>query len=77
MQPTIGLKELREHLGTYERLVKSGKSFVVMKRLKPIFKITPVDDESSWETVVDFTRIRKNGIDARTLLAHMKRNPRV
>lgn len=63
----IGLKELRERLPDYEKRIRKGASFVVMKRSKPIFKIGPVD-EGAWETVIDFTKISKGGIDIEDLL---------
>ena len=72
MDNIIGLKELRENLGNYERLVRAGRSFIVMKRSKPIFTINPVEDQD-WETVIDFTRFRKNGISAADLLRRLKR----
>lgn len=67
MDNVIGLKELRENLGNYERLVKTGRSFIVMKRSKPIFTIGPVDTDE-WETVIDFTKFRKGGIPASELI---------
>ena len=67
MDNVIGLKELRENLGHYEKLVKTGRSFIVMKRSKPIFTIGPVDNEE-WETVIDFTKFRKGGIPASELI---------
>lgn len=72
MESIIGLKELREHLPTYEKRVREGRSFIVMKRSKPIFKIGPVD-EGGWETVVDFTKFRKGGISAKELLARLRK----
>ena len=72
MDNVIGLKELRENLGNYEKLVKAGKSFIVMKRSKPIFTIGPVDNEE-WETVIDFTKFRKGGIPVDELIARLKR----
>jgi antitoxin (DNA-binding transcriptional repressor) of toxin-antitoxin stability system len=71
MQNTIGLKQLREHLESYGKLVQAGHSFVVMKHAKPIFVIGPVDD-SEWETVIDFTKFRKKGISAQELLKKLK-----
>jgi antitoxin (DNA-binding transcriptional repressor) of toxin-antitoxin stability system len=71
MNDTIGLKDLRENLGNYERLIKAGHSFVVMKRSKPIFTIGPVED-ADWETVIDFTKFRKGGITAQELLKTLK-----
>lgn len=73
MESIIGLKELRENMETYEKRVKRGHSFIVMKRSKPIFRLTPVDEEIGWETVVDFTKLRKGGIPANELINKLKR----
>jgi antitoxin (DNA-binding transcriptional repressor) of toxin-antitoxin stability system len=68
----LGLKELRENMQKYTSLVKKGQSFIVVKKSKPVFKISAVEeDEGLWETVIDFTRIRKGGIPAEELLAHL------
>ena len=72
----VGLKELRENTEAYINAVKKGRSFVVVRRSKPVFKVTPVDewgDEGIWETVVDFTKIRKGGVPAEDVLASLKR----
>lgn len=69
---TVGLKEFRENLVEYERRVKRGQTFVIMKRSKPIFTVSPVD-EGGWETVIDFSQFKKNGISANVLLARLKR----
>lgn len=71
MDNLIGLKEFRENLGKYERLVKAGRSFIIMKRSKPIFTVNPVEDQD-WETVIDFTKLRKNGISAADLIRRLK-----
>jgi len=69
----VGLKELRENMQKYTSLIEKGGSFVVVKRSKPLFKISSVDeDDEAWETVVDFTKIRKGGIPAEELLAKLK-----
>jgi prevent-host-death family protein len=62
MDKIIGLKDLRQNLVVYASKVKKGQSFVVVKRSKPLFKITPVDDGKDWETVVDFTEINPRGV---------------
>lgn len=72
MHNIVGLKDLRENLANYEKLIKKGQSFIVMKRSKPIFTIGPVED-TEWETVIDFTRFRKGGIAASELLELLKR----
>lgn len=71
MESLIGVKELREHLETYERRVRKGDSFIVLKRSRPIFRMSPVN-ENGWETVVDFTQFHKNGISANELLKRLK-----
>lgn len=61
VQKIIGLKELRENMSTYIKHAEEGKSFTVVRRSRPIFRLVPVDewgDEGSWETLIDF---RKEG----------------
>ncbi len=56
----IGLKELRDNTETYIREVEQGKSFLVMRRSTPIFKIAPADewgDDGRWDTAIDFTKM--------------------
>ena len=72
----IGFKELRENAGKYISAVEKGKTFTVVRRSKPIFKMIPVDewgDEGVWETVVDFTKFKKGGVRAEEVLASLKR----
>jgi antitoxin (DNA-binding transcriptional repressor) of toxin-antitoxin stability system len=72
----IGLKNLRENMEKYISQIKKGKSFVVVKKSKPIFKLTPLDiwgDEGLWETVVDFNKIQKGGVPATDVIASLKR----
>ena len=68
----IGLKELRENTQKYISEIDKGKSFVVVRRSKPVFIITPPDDESLWETVAEFTAINKKGVSASTVLKKIK-----
>ncbi len=69
----VGLKELREDMETYIARVDKGESFTVVRRSRPVFKIAPVDEESGWETVVDFTQIDKKGVLAEEVLAALRR----
>ncbi|MFZ2521942.1 MAG: hypothetical protein WAX44_02280 [Minisyncoccia bacterium] len=72
----IGLKELRENTETYISQVEKGKSFVVMRKSKPVFTISPVDewgDEGTWETVVDFNEIKKGGVPIEDVISSLKR----
>lgn len=69
----LGLKELRENMQKYASRVKRGESFIVVKKSRPLFKISSIDeDEGLWETVIDFTKIRKGGIPVEELLAKLK-----
>lgn len=70
MDNFIGLKQLREQTDEYVREVQKGQSFIVMRKSKPIFRITPIEDEA-WETVVDFTQLKKGGIDIEDILKRL------
>lgn len=68
----IGLKELREHMEVYITEIERGGSFVVVRKSKVIFRIAPADeDEGVWETIVDFTKIKKGGVAAHELLKRL------
>lgn len=71
-QKSVGLKELRENTEKYINAVNRGMSFMVFRRSKPIFRITPADEEDLWETVVDFTEVDKKGVSANTVLSRLK-----
>ena len=73
-QTIIGLRDLRENVMDYIKQVKKGKSFTVVRRSKPVFKISPViedDTDERWETVIDFTKIKKGGVDIDDVLARL------
>ena len=73
MEKIIGLKEFREKLPVYEKKVAEGTTFVVVKKSRPVFRISPVDCESEdiWENVVDFTQIKKGGVAIEELLGRL------
>jgi len=54
----------------YAAIVARGGSFVVFKKSRPIFKISPVN-EGNWEEVIDFTKIRKGGVDIKEILSRI------
>ena len=67
----VGVKELRQNLDKYISQVKRGKVFTIVRRSKPVFKISPVDvwgDDGIWETVIDFREINKDGVPAKDVL---------
>lgn len=70
MKNIITLKKLRENMQEYARKVKKGQSFIVFKRSQPLFKISPID-EDTWEEVIDFTKIKKGGVDIAELLKRL------
>ena len=72
----VGLKELRQDTDKYISQVQRGRSFVIVRRSKPIFKMAPVDewgDEGVWETVVDFRKINPKGVPATDVLKALKK----
>lgn len=76
MVQIIGLKDLRENTEKYISRVKKGKSFLVVRRSKPIFRVSPVDrwgDEGVWETVVDLTGLNRDGVPIGEVIASLKR----
>lgn len=71
MEIIVGLKELRQNVSTYVNKVKQGKSFVVVKRSRPLFKIVPLEEEGIWERVIDFTKIKKGGVKVEDILCRI------
>ncbi|MBU1036800.1 type II toxin-antitoxin system prevent-host-death family antitoxin [Patescibacteria group bacterium] len=72
MSNIIGLKELRQNMPAYAKKVEKGQSFVVVKQSKPLFKITPLEQESEeWEEVIDFTKIKRGGVKLDQLLSRL------
>ena len=70
MENIITLKNLRENMQEYAQKVKRGRSFIVFKKSKPLFKISPVE-EGRWEEVVDFTKIKNGGVNIKELLERL------
>ncbi len=74
MSKIIGLKELRENTEKYISEVEKGKSFTVVRRSRPVFKVIPISEEEGWETVIDFTKYKKGGMPADDVLALLKKS---
>lgn len=68
----IGLKVLREKMAEYATKVQNGESFIVVKQSKPLFKIGPIDEEESWKSLIDFTKIKKGGVPIGEVLAGLR-----
>ncbi len=60
----IGLKEFRLDTEKYINEIEKGASFVVVKRSKPVFKLTKIEQE--WETVADFSSVGGIPVDELT-----------
>ena len=61
MNKIIGLKELRTNLNRYANAVEKGESFIVMRRSKPLFRVSAVSKEAIWK-VVEPTAAEKRAI---------------
>ena len=71
MKKIVGLKELRENIDEYVSKVQKGGSFIVVRRSKPVFKISPPEEAELWETVSDLTKVKKGGIAIDDLLTRI------
>ena len=68
----VGLKDLRENIDTYIKAVARGRSFVVVRKSRPVFKISSWEEANElWETAVDFTKVKKSGVSLGQLLARL------
>jgi len=68
----VGLKALRENINTYIKAVEKGQSFIVVRRSKPVLKISSPQEDEVWERVADFTTIKESGISARDILKALR-----
>ena len=77
MSKIIGLKDLRENMNGYISQIGKGRSFVVVRKSKPVFRLAPVDewgDEGVWKTVVDFSAMKNGGMPMKDFLRLLKKN---
>jgi len=58
-------------MDTYIAEVEKGESFIVIRKSKPVFKISSPQEEDSWETVVDFSKIKKGGVSLKEVLSRL------
>jgi len=75
MENIIALKEFRLNVAKYAQEVAEGKCFIILKQSKPIFRLTPIkteNQEERWEEVIDFTKVKKGGVDIDSLLAALR-----
>lgn len=70
MESIISLKKSRENMQDFTEKVKGKCSFFVFKKSQSIFKISPIEEEN-WQKVIDFTEIKKGGVDIKDLLKRL------
>ncbi len=59
-------------MSVYAEKIKKGKTYIVVKKSRPLFKISPFDEDSElWEPVVDFTKIKKSGVAINDLITRI------
>ncbi len=72
MEKFVGLKELRENMEKQIKRVKRGENLIIMRKSTPLFKISPIEDDAEeWEEVIDFTKIKKGGVDIKDILSRI------
>ncbi len=71
METIVGLKEFRSAIDFYAKAAQKGRNFVVVKRSKPLFRVLPLNGEENWEEVIDFTKIKKGGVNIREILSRL------
>ena len=68
----VGLKELRENTEEYVRAISRGRKFIVVRKSKPLFRLDSWQEiDELWETVVDFTKIKKGGVKLEEVLKRL------
>ena len=68
----VGLKELRENIDIYISAVRKGKSFIVVRKSKPVFKISSLQEaDELWEEILDLTKIKKGGVAINQILSRL------
>ncbi len=71
MENIIGLKALRENVDKFIEAAQRGQAFIVMRKSKPIFRLMPVQEDEKWEEVIDFSKIRKGGVNINEILSRI------
>lgn len=73
----IGLKDLRLNMEKYIKAVDKGESFTVVRRSKPIFAVTPLDEwgdpVGEWNDGLDFRDLPGGGMPAEDFLKLLKK----
>ena len=77
MKKIVGLRELRENMDMYVSEIEKGRSFTVVRKSTPIFKMVPVDewgDEGHWETILDFSKGKGGGMPIDKVIKLMEKS---
>ena len=69
MENIIGLKEFRAGVSKVAGKIVKGESFIVVKRSKPLFRLSSVNEEENWQTLIDFTKIKKGGVPIEEIIS--------
>lgn len=67
----LAFKDFRLNAPKYLKQVAEGKSFLVIKRSRPAFRIEPVNE--IWETIGDFSKMPGGGVSIDVLLKALKK----
>jgi len=69
----VKLKDLRINLDKYLAQLNKVGRLTVIRRSEPIFNISAIDESADdlWENVVDFSKLKKGGIDIKEILARL------
>lgn len=69
----ITVRELREDMPTIINKIRRGNEFLVLKKSKPVFRLSAPENDDNWETVIDFTKIKKGGVKIDDLIRALKK----
>lgn len=69
----ITIKELREEMPAIINKISRGGEFLVLKKSKPVFRLSSPENDDNWETVIDFTKIKKGGVRIDDLIKALKK----
>lgn len=70
MENIIPLREFRENVAKYASRVAAGESLIITKRARALFRVAPLD-EGAWEEVIDFTKVKRGGVNIDDLIARL------
>jgi prevent-host-death family protein len=68
----IGLRQLRLNADEVVEAVRNGQSYLVRRKSEAVFRIVPVEEEV-WQTVIDFTEVKPEGVEIKDILGAMEK----